>query len=51
MSEYLFTLSEMSYFYDLEKYGTSGITMMILQGSGIQLFETHKTVTVTGKPE
>ena len=39
-------LSEMSYFYDLEKPGAFCVPNRILRDIGIQLFKTHKTGTV-----
>jgi hypothetical protein len=38
------------YFYDLENPGTFGVQNRILLDSGTELFKTHKTGTVQGKP-
>jgi hypothetical protein len=48
-SKYLYALSEMCYFYDLEKPRTFGVLKQILLDTGTQLFKTQKTITVLGK--
>ena len=50
MSKYLHTLSEMSYFYDLENPGISSVPDGILQDTW-NLLKLHKTGIIPGKPE
>jgi hypothetical protein len=40
----------MSYFSGLENPGTFGVPELILRDIGTELFGTHKTRTVPGKP-
>jgi len=50
MSKYLHPLSEMSYFFDLEKPGTSGVPDGILQDTW-KFLKLHKTGIIPGQPE
>ena len=44
-STFSYAVSEMSYFYDLEKPGTFGVPYGILWDTGTELFKIHKTGT------
>jgi hypothetical protein len=49
-SKWSYALSEMSYFYDVEKTGTFGVRNRILRDIEKELFKPHETGPLQGEP-